>query len=137
MDHLSQGNFKLKVSTIFEISAFLPVSQCGQQMKKIIGHFLGTFRQEKKAFYVIKCKKSCSTLTLLALDKGGLEVSKKVQYISVAQWVAKLQLVKLAVIFIKFEEAQLCSPLSYRDILHLFGNLQTPLIWSQEGMGIA
>ena len=35
--------------------------------------------------------------------------------------------------FIKFDESQLSSPFSYRDILHLFGNLQTPFIWSQEG----
>ena len=45
--------------------------------------------------------KSCSNLTLLAPNKGGLEVSKKVQYVSVAQWAAKLQLVKLGVIFHK------------------------------------
>ena len=45
--------------------------------------------------------KSFSTLTLLASNKGGLEVSKKVQYTSIAQWAAKLQLVKLGVIFHK------------------------------------
>ena len=45
--------------------------------------------------------KSCSNLTLLAPNKGGFEVSKKVQYVSVAQWAAKLQLVKLGVIFHK------------------------------------
>ena len=43
--------------------------------------------------------KSCSTLTLLAPNKGGLEVSKKVQFVFVAQLAAKLQLVKLGVIF--------------------------------------
>ena len=45
--------------------------------------------------------KSCPTLTLLPPNKGRLEVSKKVQYVSVAQWAAKLQLVKLGVIFHK------------------------------------
>ena len=39
--------------------------------------------------------------TLLAPDKEGLEVCKKVQYVSVTQWAAKLQLVKLGVIFHK------------------------------------
>ena len=34
--------------------------------------------------------KSCSNLTLLAPNKGGLEVSKKVQYVSVAQRAAML-----------------------------------------------
>ena len=46
-------------------------------------------------------KKSCPTLTLLPPNKGRLEVSKNVQYISVAQWAAKLHLVKLGVIFHK------------------------------------
>ena len=69
------------------------------------------------AYYTVACKethhlgifptrdfelsKSCSNLTLLAPNKGGLEVSKKVQYVSVAQWAAKLQHVKLGVIFHK------------------------------------
>ena len=41
------------------------------------------------------------TFTLLAPNKGRWEVSKKVQYVSLAQWAAKLQLVKLGVIFHK------------------------------------
>ena len=45
--------------------------------------------------------KSCPTLTLLPPNKGRLEVSKNVRYVSVAQWAAKLQLVKLEVIFHK------------------------------------
>ena len=43
--------------------------------------------------------KYCPTLTLLSPNKGRLEVSKKVKYVSVAQWAAKLHLVKLEVIF--------------------------------------
>ena len=46
-----------------------------------------------------KLLKSCPTLTLLSPNKRRLEVSKKVQYVSVAQWAAKLELVKLGVIF--------------------------------------
>ena len=42
--------------------------------------------------------KSCSTLTLLAPNKGGLEVSKNVQYVSVAQGAEKLELIKHGVI---------------------------------------
>ena len=49
----------------------------------------------------IELLKSCPTLALLAPNKGGLEVSKKMQYVSVAQWAAKLQHVKLGVIFHK------------------------------------
>ena len=45
--------------------------------------------------------KSCSTQIHLAPNKGDLEVSKNVQYVCVAQWAAKLQLVKLGVIFHK------------------------------------
>ena len=45
--------------------------------------------------------KSCPTLTLLPLDKGRLEVLKNVQYVSVAQLAAKLQLVKHEVFFHK------------------------------------
>ena len=48
-----------------------------------------------------KLLKSCLTPTLLSPNKGRLEVSKKVKYVSVAQWAAKLQLVKLGVIFHK------------------------------------
>ena len=57
---------------------------------------LGIFSTRK--FELIK---SCPTLTFLSPNKGRLEVSKKVQYVSVAQWAAKLQLVKLGVIFHK------------------------------------
>ena len=41
---------------------------------------------------------SYSNLTLLAPNKGGLEVSKKVQYVAVAQGTAKLQHIKVGVI---------------------------------------
>jgi len=43
--------------------------------------------------------KSCSNRTLLAPNKGGLEVSKTMQYFSLAQRAAKLQHVKLGIIF--------------------------------------
>ena len=57
---------------------------------------LGIFSTRK-----FKLLKSCLTPTLLSPNKGRLEVSKKVKYVSVAQWAAKLQLVKLGVIFHK------------------------------------
>ena len=57
---------------------------------------LGIFSTKK-----FELLKSCPTLTLLPPNKRRLEVSKNVQYVSVAQWAAKLQLVKLEVIFHK------------------------------------
>ena len=57
---------------------------------------LGTFSTRK-----FELLKSCPTLTLLPPNEGRLEASKNVRYFSVAQWAAKLQLVKLEVIFHK------------------------------------
>ena len=57
---------------------------------------LGIFSTRK-----LELLKSCPILTLLPPNKGRLEVSKNVGYVSVAQWAAKLHLVKLEVNFHK------------------------------------
>ena len=54
--------------------------------------------------------KSCSTRILLVPNKRGLGVSKKVQYVSVAQWAVKQQLVKLEVIFHKVWRCTILQP---------------------------
>ena len=53
---------------------------------------------------------SCPILTLLPPNKSRLEVSKNMQYISVAQRAAKPQLVKLEVIFHKVWQCTTLQP---------------------------
>ena len=70
---------------------------------------------------------SCSNLTLLAPNKGCLEVSKKVQYVSVAQWAAKLQLVKLGIIFCTVRRCTILQPFELQRCTALLWKPPNPL----------
>ena len=77
----------------------------------------------------------CYTPTHLAPNKGGLEVSKKVQYVSAAQRAVKLCFVKLYEKLLQVWQAVVLQPIELQRRLQLFGNLQVPFIWSQVDKG--
>ena len=77
--------------------------------------------------------KSCPTLTLLPPNKGRLEVYKNVQYVSVAQWAAKLQLVKLEVIFHKVWHCTTLQPFELQRFTAPFRKLLNPIYLKPSG----
>ena len=79
--------------------------------------------------------KSCHSLTLLPPNKEKLEVSKNVQYVSVAQWAAKLQLVKLGVIFHKVWQSTSLQPFELQRHTAPFWKSPNPLYLEPSGYG--
>ena len=77
--------------------------------------------------------KSCSNLTLLAPNKGGLEVSKKVQYVFVAQRAAKLCFVKLYEILLQVWQAVVLQPIELKRCIAPFWKPPTSLYLEPRG----
>ena len=70
---------------------------------------------------------SCYVHTCLALNKGGLEVSKKVQYVFVAQRAAKLCFVKLYEKLIQVWKAVVLQPIELQRRTATFWKPPNPL----------